>query len=51
MKEGSYVEPTSCAALAGLEELLRKSIISKIECVVVALTGFGLKDARNASEK
>jgi threonine synthase len=47
-KEGIFAEPTSCAALAGLEKLLRIGVISKHDSVVVALTGFGLKDVKSA---
>jgi threonine synthase len=46
--EGIFAEPTSCAALAGLGELVDQRIIGLDESVVVALTGFGLKDTKNA---
>jgi len=47
--DGIFAEPTSCAALAGLERLRQMSIIEKDEQVVVELTGFGLKDTRTAA--
>ncbi len=48
-REGMFAEPTSCAALAGLEKLLEMGAIDRQEEVVVPLTGFGLKDTRNAA--
>jgi threonine synthase len=48
-KEGMFAEPTSCAALAGLEKLLEMGAVSSEDSVVVPLTGFGLKDTRNAA--
>ena len=42
--EGIYAEPTSAAAFAGLEELVGRGEIGADESVVVAVTGFGLKD-------
>jgi threonine synthase len=47
--EGIFVEPTSCAALAGLETLREIGVISNHESVIVPLTGFGLKDAKSAA--
>jgi threonine synthase len=47
--EGIFAEPTSCAALAGLEKLLDRGSIGHDESTVVAITGFGLKDSRNAA--
>lgn len=47
--EGIFVEPTSCAALAGLEKLHEAGIISNDESVIVPLTGFGLKDTKSAA--
>jgi len=47
--EGIFVEPTSSAALAGLEKLLERGIISKDESVIVSLTGFGLKDTKSVA--
>ena len=48
--EGIFAEPTSCAALAGLEKLLEAGVIAVDESVVVAITGFGLKDSKNAAK-
>ncbi len=48
-REGMFAEPTSCAALAGLEKLLEMGAIERQEAVVVPLTGSGLKDTRNAA--
>lgn len=48
--EGIFAEPTSCAALAGLEKLLDSGAIAVDESVVVAITGFGLKDSKNAAK-
>jgi threonine synthase len=46
--EGIFAEPTSCAALAGLEKLLDNGALATDESVIVAITGFGLKDTKNA---
>lgn len=43
--EGIFAEPTSAAALAGIELLLRHGHIKNHETVLAAVTGFGLKDA------
>ena len=43
--EGIFAEPTSAAAFAGLEALIRNGTIGMDETVLVAITGFGLKDA------
>ncbi len=43
-ENGIYCEPTSSSAFAGLEYLIRDGIIAKKESVLVAVTGFGLKD-------
>jgi len=48
--EGIFVEPTSCAALAGVTKLLETNVISPQDSVVVPLTGFGLKDMQNAAK-
>ena len=48
-KEGIFAEPTSCAALAGLEALLEINAIDPDEYVIVTLTGFGLKDMKSAA--
>ena len=44
-REGIFVEPTSAAAFAGMEALITNGIIRQSESVLVAVTGFGLKDA------
>jgi threonine synthase len=49
-KEGIFAEPTSCAALAGVAKLLETKAIGSQDSVVVPLTGFGLKDIKNAIE-
>jgi threonine synthase len=49
-REGIFAEPTSCAALAGLEILRQMGIIGNYESVVVPLTGFGLKDSSSAAK-
>lgn len=43
--EGIFAEPTSAAALAGIELLLQRGHIERDESVLAAITGFGLKDA------
>ena len=43
--EGIFAEPTSAAALAGLEKLIGSGTIGPDETALVAITGFGLKDA------
>ena len=43
--EGIFAEPTSAAALAGIELLLRRGHIETHESALAAITGFGLKDA------
>lgn len=43
--EGIFAEPTSAAAFAGIELLLRHGHIKRDETVLAAITGFGLKDA------
>ena len=49
-REGIFAEPSSCAALAGVEKLLEADAVDSHELVVVPLTGFGLKDT-NSAEK
>lgn len=44
-KEGIYAEPTSAAAFAGLERLVKEGHVGRAEVVLVPVTGFGLKDA------
>ncbi len=43
--EGIFAEPTSAAALAGIELLLQHGHVKRNETVLAAITGFGLKDA------
>lgn len=47
--EGIFVEPTSSVALAGLEKLHERGIITEDESVIVPLTGFGLKDTKSVA--
>jgi threonine synthase len=42
-RRGFYIEPTSAAAVAGLEALLARNAIDPAERTVVVLTGSGLK--------
>ena len=44
-REGVFVEPTSAAAFAGVEALVTDGGIPSDESILVAATGFGLKDA------
>ncbi|MQF69179.1 pyridoxal-phosphate dependent enzyme [SAR202 cluster bacterium AD-804-J14_MRT_500m] len=44
-EDGVFIEPTSAAALAGLEKLLNQGVIKPTDNVLIPLTGFGLKDA------
>jgi threonine synthase len=44
-REGIYCEPTSAAAFAGLQRLAEESHIAPEDRALVAVTGFGLKDA------
>lgn len=44
-EEGVFVEPTSAAAFAGVESLIAGGIVPRAESILVAATGFGLKDA------
>ena len=44
-QEGVFVEPTSAAAFAGVEALITDGIIRREDSILVAATGFGLKDA------
>ena len=46
--EGIFAEPTSAAALAGLEALLNRGVIRPTDTVLLPITGFGLKDAMPA---
>ena len=45
LEEGVFVEPTSAAAFAGVEALMASGAIQPPEAILVAATGFGLKDA------
>ena len=44
-KEGIYAEPTSAAAFAGIEHLVRRGDVQSADSVLVPVTGSGLKDA------
>ena len=44
-REGVFVEPTSAAAFAGVEALIANGAIGRADSILVAATGFGLKDA------
>ena len=44
-REGIFAEPTSAAALAGLDQLVKRGAIQNTESVLVPITGSGLKDA------
>ena len=44
-REGVFAEPTSAAAFAGLELLAERGVVGRDEVALVAVTGFGLKDA------
>ena len=44
LREGILIEPTSALVLAGLEELLRRGVVSKGDRVLIPLTGFGVKE-------
>ena len=43
-RDGVYCEPTSAAAFAGLEALVKDRQIGPDDMVLVPITGFGLKD-------
>ena len=43
--EGVFAEPTSAAALAGIEALLQRGLVGSDETILAPITGFGLKDA------
>lgn len=43
-QEGIYAEPTSAAAFAGVESLIKQGHIKRDEVTLVPITGFGLKD-------
>ena len=44
-QEGIFVEPTSAAAFAGVEALIANGAVGRADSILVAATGFGLKDA------
>ena len=46
--EGIYAEPAGAAPVAGVERALAEGVIEPDETVVVAVTGFGLKDTESA---
>ena len=43
-EEGIFIEPTSAAALAGLELLMAKKVIGETDTVLLILTGAGIKE-------
>ena len=43
-REGIFAEPTSAAAFAGLEMLIKHTTLDSTERVLIPVTGFGLKD-------
>ena len=43
-QEGVFAEPTSAAAFAGLDEIMKQGVILGNDIVLVPVTGFGLKD-------
>ena len=43
-REGIFAEPTSAAAFAGLEIIMKQGVILENDTVLVPVTGFGLKD-------
>jgi len=45
-KEGIFAEPSGVAALAGLVKLCSQGAVAKDDCVVVEITGSGLKDLK-----
>ena len=48
--EGIFAEPAAAAPVAGLEEALARGIVDPGDTVVVASTGFGLKDTEGAKK-
>ena len=44
-REGVFIEPTSAAAFAGVEAFIAGGVIKPAESILIAATGFGLKDA------
>lgn len=49
--EGIFAEPTGVASLAGLVKLVNRGLIKKDECIVVLITGNGLKDPNAAASQ
>ncbi|MYC06107.1 MAG: threonine synthase [Chloroflexi bacterium] len=49
-QEGVFIEPTSSAAFAGVKALLDMGKIQSADSILVAATGFGLKDAMPPSD-
>jgi len=45
-KEGIFAEPSGVAALAGLVKMNNQGTIAKDDCIVVEITGSGLKDLK-----
>ncbi|PSQ33593.1 threonine synthase [Halobacteriales archaeon SW_10_68_16] len=48
--EGIYAEPAAAAPVAGVQEARDRGIIDPSDTVVVASTGFGLKDTESAKQ-
>ena len=48
--EGIYAEPAAAAPVAGVKEALARGVIDPGETVVLASTGFGLKDTKSARQ-
>ncbi len=48
--EGIYTEPAGATPLAGVREAIDRGIIESDETVVIASTGFGLKDTESAEQ-
>jgi threonine synthase len=48
--EGIFAEPSGAAGLAGLKKLLETGAIDRSDCVVIEVTGGGLKDQEVAVE-
>ena len=48
-EEGVFAEPTSAAAFAGIEQLVRDGGIGKGDSVLLPVTGSGLKDVASIS--
>ncbi len=46
---GVFAEPAATASLAGLEEALQQGLVARDECVVLLITGAGLKEREAAA--